>query len=235
MKSARRQSKISRSITAGVFLLACSNLSFAARVKVLDGGDFGYYNDSIGTVLDHTNEIDPQVLYLFPGPDQQEGDPVLNPAPEPDLSAAAGVLGQWLNTPPVLNANWRGPGPIPYDWKVNTETAVIFRFDTGGAGLRDFVLEIGADNGIYVWLDGVYRHGAFAPGGAREWEYFIPLGDLAAGTHYLQLLREDHGVENGFRMKLTAVPEPATLALLCLGILRIGTGSRPPGGRGNNK
>jgi|GEM_PF-856214 len=221
MESANRWMKVCYRLAACFFVCCVSGPSacFAARVNILSGSDYGYYNDSLETLLDRTNPL--ELLYLFPGPDQAEGDPALNPAPEPDLSAAAGILGPWLNTPPVLNANWRGPEPIPYDWQVNTETAVIFEFDAGQAGFEDVVLEIGVDNGIYVWLDGIYRHGAFAPGGAREWEYFIPLGNIAAGTHYLQLLREDHGVENGFKMKLTAIPEPTMFALLCLGVIRL--------------
>ena len=50
----------------------------------------------------------------------------------------------------------------------------------------------------------------------------MTLPDLTAGTHFLQILREDHGGGTGYDIRLTgdalAVPEPGTLALLGLGL-----------------
>lgn len=79
------------------------------------------------------------------------------------------------------------------------------------------VANFGVDNGIFAWLDGNYLFGARAGGGPILGEYSLNLGDLAAGTHYLQLLLEDHGGSNGYAVQITAdtfisapVPEPAT-------------------------
>lgn len=62
-----------------------------------------------------------------------------------------------------------------------------------------------------------------APGGASLGEFSSPLADLAAGTHYLQLLREDHGGGTGYSIRLTgddaapSVPEPGPLSLMLMG------------------
>jgi hypothetical protein len=89
------------------------------------------------------------------------------------------------------------------------------------------VASFGVDNGIFAWLDGTYLFGARAPGGFSLGEYVLPLGDFAAGTHYLQLLLEDHGVTNGYAVQITAdqftpgplpVTEPGTFALMLSGI-----------------
>ncbi len=59
----------------------------------------------------------------------------------------------------------------------------------------------------------------------------VNVGALTAGTHFLQLLLEDHGVTNGYDVLITAesfipgpgpgggsVPEPVTFALLGIAI-----------------
>ena len=66
------------------------------------------------------------------------------------------------------------------------------------------VANFGVDNGIFVWLNGNYEFGALAGGGPVPGEYSINLGDLTAGTHYLQLLLEDHGGSNGYIVDITA-------------------------------
>jgi hypothetical protein len=66
------------------------------------------------------------------------------------------------------------------------------------------VAEFGVDNGMFVWLDGEFIGGALRPGGVVLGEHTFNLGDLGAGTHYLQLLLEDHGLTNGFAVRKTA-------------------------------
>ena len=203
-------------LVAGPFS-SCSVL--AAPITFVDNYTWGFYNDSLGTVLDHTSPFNG--TFLFPCADCADGDPTINPAPEPDLSVADSILGQWLDKPPILNANWSGPQLIPSAWAINTETAIIYEIGAGTSGIWDVVANIGVDNGVFVWLDGNYQFGALQPGYAVEWEYSFPLPDMGPGTHYLQILREDHGTSSGFTIQVIGVPEPATLLLLALGGLTL--------------
>ena len=138
---------------------------------------------------------------------------------------AGGALGNWLTNPGSLNANWTAEASIPNSWTPGDEVAIIYQFDTLGA--TNVVANFGVDNGIFVWLNGNYEFGARAGGTAVAGEYSINLGDLAAGTHYLQLLLEDHGGSNGYIVDITAdefipapeVAEPGTLAVLGAGLL----------------
>ena len=88
--------------------------------------------------------------------------------------------------------------------------------------MTNLSLSLGVDNGIFVWLDGVYMFGARAAGGSSLGEYVVTLPDLTAGTHYLQIMREDHGGATGYAIEFTAdaieVPEPDTLALFGLAL-----------------
>jgi len=192
---------------------------FATPMTLVDNNTIGFYNVSLGTVLDRTNPY--LGTFLFPGQNIMDGDPTINNAPEPTLTAAASILGQWLNNPPVLNLNWSSPQLIPSTWAVNTETAIIYEINAGPSGIKDIMANIAIDNGVFVWLDGIYQFGALAPGPDIEWEYSVSLSDLDPGTHYLQILREDHGGATGFSIQVTGIPEPATLLLLGLGGLII--------------
>jgi len=143
----------------------------------------------------------------------------------PNLSAASSILGNWLTNPASLNSFWSAnPISIPNGWAVGTEVAVIYQFDTLSA--TNVVASFGVDNGIFAWLDGTYLFGARGPGSFTLGEYVLNLGDFAAGTHYLQLLLEDHGITNGYAVQITAdqfispptVAEPGAFALMLSGI-----------------
>ncbi|MBI3468489.1 MAG: tandem-95 repeat protein [Planctomycetes bacterium] len=159
----------------------------------------GFYNAAIGLVLDGTQAP-------FPCANVRCGDPTIRPAPEPNLTAAAGVLGSWLAPNPLpLNSNWSAsPQPIPPNWAVNTETAIIYQIDAGPRGMINVKGNFGVDNGIFVWVNGVYKFGALAPGGAPAFEYSnIDLGNLHPGLNFIQILREDHGVVTGYTTLIT--------------------------------
>jgi hypothetical protein len=191
-------------------LLVAAALVFpvsANAVTLVQTSDPGFYNNSIGTVLNLTNGGEG-------GPFPVTNDSTLNFPTAPDLSAASGALGNWLTDPGSLNANWSAEASIPNSWTPGDEVAIIYEFNTLGA--TNVVANFGVDNGFFAWLDGNYLFGARAGGGPILGEYSLNLGDLAAGTHYLQLLLEDHGGSNGYAVQITAdtfisapVPEPA--------------------------
>ena len=178
-------------------------------VVLVDNNTAGYYNNSLGTILDNSA---PQ----FPGPLMMSGsgplnDPTFYPSAEPDISKASAVLGNWLAAAPLpLNANWQPPRHIPTSWKINDEVATLYEVDGGSKGTARLRGNFDVDNGIYVWVNGKYIFGARAPGLLSpdgQFEYTnIDLGKLAPGKNYIQVLCEDNGISDGFRIKITGAP-----------------------------
>ncbi len=167
----------------------------AAEVVLVDNSTLGFYNAAIGEVLDAT---DP----LFP---DNGSDPSVGPlASAPDISAAATALGGWLSNPAALNSNWSGPQSITSTWTIYTETAIIYEIDAGAGGISNLEGNFGVDNGIAVWVNGVFKFGRRAPGGAAAFEYpDINLGSLPPGQNFIQIIREDSGGGQGYTTKIT--------------------------------
>jgi len=190
-------------------------------VTLVQTSDPGFYNNSLGTILNNTNGGDTSTGYFPTTNDSNVSFPTA-----PDLSVASSILGNWLTDPLHLNSNWSYYASIPNQWAVGTEVAVMYQFDTLGA--TNVVANFGVDNGIYAWLDGVYIGGGRNAGGVVLGEYSFNIGNLDSGTHFLQLLLEDHGVTNGYAAQITAdtyipgpppVPIPAAIWLFGSGLV----------------
>ena len=225
-----------RLATSTICLVIAMVPALGNAVVILDNSSLGFYNSALGTVLNGPSPVvdDNGVnTFLFPNNNSNPNDPLIASTPEPDLSAASAILGNWLSDPTNLNANWSGLQAIPLGWTVNHETAVIYEIDAG-AGLSNtsLQLDIGVDNGAFVWLNGVFLGGQMAPGGASLGELSLALPDLS-GQNFLQVLREDHGGGTGYSIRLEGdvtpinpVPEPGTLALFCAALFGRGFARR---------
>ncbi len=188
-------------------LLAFTIVS-ARAITLVQTTDPGYYNNDIGTLLNLSGPGGDGPTQPFP----IYNDSTVTFVTAPDLSAASSILGNWLTAPWDLNSHWDGPIAIPNNWAVGTEVAIIYQFDTLAA--TNVVAKFGVDNGMFAWLDGSYLFGGRAGGGVGLGEYTLNLGDFSAGTHYLQLLLEDHGGSNGYAVEITAdtfVPGPPVI------------------------
>lgn len=193
----KRHLAVLSAFIAVVASLVWGTSAFPQAPEVLvDDTTPGHYNAALGTALDDTQ---PQ----FPCAASQCGDPTSNPAPEPDLSSVSATLGDWLSSPSSLSTSWSGAQAIPSAWDVNTETAVVYEIDAGSCGLENVTGSFGADNGIFVWVNGAYKFGALAAGPATPGEYSVDLGSLPPGANFVQILREDHGIRSGYSVEIT--------------------------------
>jgi hypothetical protein len=137
----------------------------------------GYYNQTLGNIFDS------------PGSS--------NSLPEPNLTLATN-LGNWFadTENAIKNGFWSELQQISQSWTTNQETAIIYEVDGGLYGVSNLKGNFGADNSIFVWVNGQYKFGASAEGGASANEYpNIDLGSLKPGKNYIQILRADHGGE----------------------------------------
>lgn len=195
----------------------------AQAATLIDDATEAIYNMRLGLALDGTNPVGD--TFLFPAANVSGGDPTIDVGPDapPDLSAAATALGNWLTDPVAPGGMWHmSPKVIPASWRKNTETAIIYTIDGGLGGLRNVRAEFGVDNGIFVWLNGVFLGGHLRPGPAIQGEFALDIGRLGPGLNYLQVLREDHGRGRDYTVlvsgDVSTVPLPAGGWLLLGGL-----------------
>jgi len=189
----------------------------AAQVVLADETDAAFVNNSIGTLLNGTSQVNNKQHF----PIQTDPTNSFGPTEGPDLFAAESVLGDWLDpeNPDFSTSGWIFEENPTSDWQVGTELAVAYRFEVESA--QNLVASVGVDNGVYVWLNGRFIGGELRPGFAVPGEHIFDLGDLDAGIHHVQFILEDHGVTNDFNLTITAdaviLPEPSTCVLLTAG------------------
>jgi hypothetical protein len=111
-------------------------------------------------------------------------------------------------------------------WAAGTDLALLQTFNVAGVVNGSATLNVAADNGFIIFLNGQMIANQNAEGYTSYWEYSFNLADslFATGVNTLAVLAEDHGGLTCFDLQLTAdvnrspVPEPGTLLLFGTGI-----------------
>ena len=123
---------------------------------------------------------------------------------QPNLSRVSGRLGNWLRRGRPSGGIWSSPRSIPTTWARRAEDAIVYEIDAGEGGISNLTGHFGVDNGIWVWVNGVFKFGAIKPGDAVKFEYAnIPLGNLPPGRNYIQILRLDSYKGSGYHVRIT--------------------------------
>jgi hypothetical protein len=76
----------------------------ASATIIIDNSTTGWYNQGLGDLADTYD------LPFFPAENVTEGDPIVNPLAEPDLSSTP-ALGNWLDGDFTLGS-WTGPSTV---------------------------------------------------------------------------------------------------------------------------
>ena len=109
--------------------------------------------------------------------------------------------------------------PRNTQWDVNYDPFLRKKINLA-TDMTNVVLSVAVDNGFILYIDEVEVASANAGGFTEYWEYTFNLSDLSAGEHQLAIALDDYGGLTTFDMMLEgeAVPEPATMAVLGLGV-----------------
>jgi len=195
----------------GVSALCLLPLQASADV-IINNATLGLYNSGLGDL----QAMDGPAGFLR-GPNGSDGDPTTVLGSDPNFPFTAAFGTNWLGGNYSGGAWSAVPVAIPAVWTINTETAIVYDFNLATAS--SLHLDLGVDNGIVVWLDGIFLFGATAPGLASIDEYNADVASLSAGAHALQILRADHGGVQNYLISVDAeplpvpVPEPSSLLL----------------------